>query len=127
MSQDRVKAEPLQLRSLYKYYKLMDRGCSATRINKKNYSSDYRHIIKDKWHFLVNLTVLIMQATKVNKLVFVLNVFKKIQKSNACFLPCMKWCSQHNNLVPLCIFVIHMIIHFFRYFFSKSMNTRTLL
>ena len=45
MSQDRIQAEPLQLRSLYKYYKLMDRGCSATRINKKNYSSDYRHII----------------------------------------------------------------------------------
>ena len=45
MSQDRIKAEPLQLRSLYKYYKLMDRGCSATRINKKNYSRDYRHII----------------------------------------------------------------------------------
>ena len=45
MSQDRIKAEPLQLRSLYKYYNLMDRGCSATRINKKNYSSDYRHII----------------------------------------------------------------------------------
>ena len=46
MSQDRIKAEPLQLRSLYKYYKLMHRGYSATRINKKNYSSDYRHIIR---------------------------------------------------------------------------------
>ena len=59
-------------------------------LSSKNYSISNGFVVnalKDKWHFLVNLALLqIMQATKVNQLVFVLNVFKKFRNQMLVFV-----------------------------------------